>query len=92
MATVEDSARPRLSRHTRMRFDGARGQYALLSPEAVWVLNDTGAAIAELCDGSRTIAEIQTALRSRYDQVTDADIRQFVADLVAHHHMEVDHG
>jgi pyrroloquinoline quinone biosynthesis protein D len=92
MATVDDSARPRLARHVRMRFDAARGQYALLSPEAVWVINDTGAAIVELCDGRRTIAEIQSELRSRYDQVTDSDVRRFVTDLVAHHHMEVDHG
>ena len=92
MAIVEDSVRPRLAPHVRMRFDAARGQHALLSPETVWVINDTGAAIVELCDGRRTVAEIQSALRSRYDQVTDSDVRRFVTDLVAHHGMEVDHG
>ena len=92
MAIVEDSVRPRLAPHVRMRFDAARGQHALLSPETVWVINDTGAAIVELCDGRRTVAEIQSELRSRYDQVTDADVRRFVTDLVAHHGMEVDHG
>lgn len=89
---VEDSARPRLAPHVRMRFDAARGQHALLSPETVWVINDTGAAIVELCDGRRTVAEIQSELQSRYTQVTDDDVRRFVTDLVAHHSMEVDHG
>jgi pyrroloquinoline quinone biosynthesis protein D len=75
-----------------MRFDAARGQHALLSPETVWVINDTGAAIVELCDGLRTVAEIQSELQSRYSQVTDDDVRRFVTDLVADHSMEVDHG
>jgi pyrroloquinoline quinone biosynthesis protein D len=92
MAAVDDSARPRLAPHVRMRFDATRGQYVLLSPEAVLLINDTGAAIVELCDGRRTVAEIQSELQSRYDQVADGDVRRFLADLVAKHAMEVDHG
>jgi pyrroloquinoline quinone biosynthesis protein D len=75
-----------------MRFDAARGQHALLSPETVWVINDTGAAIVELCDGSRTVAEIRAELQSRYDHVADGDVHRFLADLVAKHRMEVNHG
>ena len=92
MASIDDSARPRLAPHVRMRFDAARGQHALLSPETVWVVNDTGAAIVELCDARHTIAEIQSELRSRYDRVADGDVRRFVADLVTKHGMEIDHG
>jgi len=75
-----------------MRFDAARGQYALLSPETVWVINATGAAIVELCDGLRTVAEVQAELQSRYDHVADGDVHRFLADLVAKHRMEVNHG
>ena len=92
MASVDDSARPRLAPHVRMRFDAARGQHALLSPETVWVVNGTGAAIVELCDGRRTVAEIQAELQSRYEQVADGDVHRFLADLVAKHRMEVSHG
>jgi pyrroloquinoline quinone biosynthesis protein D len=92
MASIDDSARPRLARHVRMRFDEARGQHALLSPETVWVINDTGAAIVALCDGRRTVAEIQAELQSRYEQVADGDVHRFLADLVAKHRMEVNHG
>jgi pyrroloquinoline quinone biosynthesis protein D len=56
------------------------------------VLNDTGVAIVQLCDARRTIADIQSELRSRYDQVADGDVRRFVADLVTKHGMEIDHG
>ena len=92
MASMDEEARPRLAPHVRMRFDAARGQHALLSPETVWVINDTGAAIVKLCDGRRTVAEIQSELKSRYDQVADGDVRRFLADLVARHGMEVNRG
>ena len=92
MARIDDSGRPRLAPHVRMRFDAARGQHALLSPETVWVVNDTGAAIVELCDGRRTVAEIQAELQSRYEQVADGDVHRFLADLIAKQNMEVGHG
>jgi pyrroloquinoline quinone biosynthesis protein D len=92
MASIDESVRPRLAPHVRMRFDAARGQHALLSPETVWVINDTGAAIVKLCDGRRTVAEIQAELQSRYAQVADGDVRRFLTDLVAKHGMEVNRG
>jgi pyrroloquinoline quinone biosynthesis protein D len=92
MEIADEAARPRLARHVRLKFDAARGQYALLSPETVLVLNDTGVAIVELCDSRRTIAEIQCELRSRYDRVADGDVRRFVADLVTKRGMEIEHG
>jgi pyrroloquinoline quinone biosynthesis protein D len=92
MEIADEAARPRLARHVRLKFDTAREQYALLSPESVWVLNDTGVAIVKLCDSRRTIADIQSELRTRYDQVADGDVRRFVSDLVAKRGMEIDHG
>jgi pyrroloquinoline quinone biosynthesis protein D len=89
---MDDSARPRLAPHVRMRFDAARGQYALLSPETVLVINDTGAAIVTLCDGRRTVAEIRAELQSRYDEVADGDVGDFLAGLVTNHSMEVVRG
>lgn len=89
---LADEARPRLAPHVRMVFNAAREQYVLLYPESVMVINDTGAAIVELCDSTRTVAEIESELHRRYDQVADGDVRRFVAELVAKHGMEVDHG
>ncbi len=92
MDLVDESARPRLAPHVRMVFNAAREQYALLSPESVLVINATGAAIVQLCDSERTVAEIQSELGSQYDQVADGDVQRFVADLVTKRGMEVDHG
>jgi pyrroloquinoline quinone biosynthesis protein D len=92
MEIVDDGTRPRLARHARLKFDAARGQYALLSPEAILVLNDTGVAIVELCDSRRTIAEIQEELRSRYGHVAEGDVGRFVTALIGKHGMEIDHG
>ena len=92
MELVDDAARPRLARYVRLKFDATRGHYALLSPEAILVLNDTGVAIVELCDSRRTIADIQSELRSRYDHVADGDVRRFVTALIGKRGMEIDHG
>jgi len=64
----------------------------LLTPETVILLNDTGAAILELCDGQRTVAEILAELRDRYDRVADDEVRLFLSDLLARRRMEVSRG
>ena len=92
MQTDSDADRPRLAPHVRLKFDRARQQHVLLTPETVTVLNDTGAAILELCDGERTMAEILTELRDRYDRVADDEVRLFLADLLARRRMEVSRG
>jgi pyrroloquinoline quinone biosynthesis protein D len=92
METVNGAARPRLAPHVRMVFNAARGEYALLSPETILAINATAAAIVELCDSQRTIAEIEAELRRRYDDVAEGDVQRFVAGLVTKHGMEIDHG
>ena len=59
-------ARPRLWRLARLSFDPVRDQPVLLYPEGAMLLNGTGAAILELCDGQRTLAEIAGELGARY--------------------------
>jgi pyrroloquinoline quinone biosynthesis protein D len=80
---VASSSRPTLSTFVRLSFDSARGRHILLGPEAVIVLNETAAAILRLCDGQRTVAEVEAALRDEFDRVADDQTRQFLARLVA---------
>jgi pyrroloquinoline quinone biosynthesis protein D len=87
--TAEGAGRPRLARHVRLRFDPARGQHVLLTPEAVTVLNGTGAAVLELCDGQRTVTEILAELRGRYAHVDDDEVRRFVDRLAARRCLEI---
>jgi pyrroloquinoline quinone biosynthesis protein D len=86
------SSLPRLASHVRLSFDATRDQYVLLSPETVAVLNGTSAAILQLCDGRRTVAEIVAELRRRYDRVVDDEVRAFLARLAAKQCVEITDG
>jgi pyrroloquinoline quinone biosynthesis protein D len=86
------TSRPRLAPHVRLTFDQARQGYALLTPETVTLLNDTGAAILELCDGERTVDEILAGLRDRYEYVADDEVRLFLDDLIARRRLEASGG
>ena len=80
---TEGTDRPRLAPHVRFTFDRARDQLVLLTPESVTVLNGTGAAIVDLCDGQRTVTEIVTELRVRFRRVDDEQVRVFLDRLAA---------
>jgi pyrroloquinoline quinone biosynthesis protein D len=92
MSIDSDTDRPRLAPHVQLRFDPLRRRNVLLTPEAVTVLNDTGAAVLELCDGDRTVAEILAELSSQYDDVADDEVRRFLAHLLAKGRVEVQRG
>jgi pyrroloquinoline quinone biosynthesis protein D len=87
-----DTDRPRLAPHVRLTFDPARGRHVLLTPETVTLLNDTGAAILELCDGQRTVAQILADLRGRYDHVAEDEVRLFLAGLLAMRRVDLSRG
>jgi pyrroloquinoline quinone biosynthesis protein D len=74
---------PRLAAGVRLGFDHARGGTVLLAPESVTTLNDSGAAIVRLCDGTRSVAEITAALGEEYEGVQTSDIEAFIARLRA---------
>ena len=91
MPLAPDSV-PTLWRLARVTFDRVRQQSVLLYPEGVMLLNDTGAAILELCDGERTVGEILTELRDRYNRVADDEVRLFLSGLLARRRLEVSRG
>ena len=86
------SGRPRLARHVRLSFDRTRQRPILLLPETVVVLNDTGAAILERCDGQHTVAEIEESLGTRFRTVPDGEVDRFLAGLVARRCVELTDG
>lgn len=63
---VPPEARPRLAARARLRPDAPSGKLALLAPESVMLLNESSAAIVELCDGNRTVDGIAEALALRF--------------------------
>lgn len=92
MRTDSGAGRPRLAPHVRLAYDPSRRRHVLLTPETVTLLNGTGAAILELCDGERTVAEILAELRGRYDHVADDEVRLFLSGLLARRCVEAGHG
>ena len=79
---LEARSVPVLWRLARLDFDPVRQQRVLLYPEGVVLLNDTGAAILELCDGQRSIAEISAVLEGRYHCDVTSDVIEYLSQLV----------
>jgi coenzyme PQQ biosynthesis protein PqqD len=55
---IELSARPRLARKVKLRFDRRSGKYVLLVPEKGLALNRTASAVAQLCTGEHSVVAI----------------------------------
>ena len=76
---ADDQWRPRLAARARVKFDPIEKQEMLLFPEAALALNETGAAIVRLCDGTRSIHEIVDQLSNKYGNCDrDALMREVV--------------
>jgi len=80
--TFTTAAIPALWRLARIEFDQVRQQRVLLYPEGVVLLNDTGAAILELCDGQRSIADIASVLGERYHCDVTTDVVEYLSQLI----------
>ena len=72
---------PTIWRLARVTFDPVRQQNVLLYPEGSMLLNDTGAAILELCDGRRTITDIAAILGERYQCDVLTDVTEYLSQL-----------
>jgi len=72
---------PTLWRLARLDFDPVRQQKVLLYPEGAVLLNETGAAILELCDGQRSIEAIAEILGDRYHCEVVDDVTEYLSQL-----------
>jgi pyrroloquinoline quinone biosynthesis protein D len=75
------SSVPTLWRLARLNFDPVRQQHVLLYPEGAVLLNDTGTAILELCDGHRSVSAIADILGERYHCDVLADVTEYLSQL-----------
>ena len=82
MTALAHSATPRLWRLARLDYDPVRQRRVLLYPEGAVLLNDTGAAILELCDGTRTVEQIISILSQRYQTDVSADVTEYLNGMV----------
>ncbi len=72
MKPFAEFRRPVLARHARYRWDRVRQQHQLVFPEGILVLNNSAAAIVQLCDG-RAIGELVAALETQFETGRPAD-------------------
>jgi coenzyme PQQ biosynthesis protein PqqD len=67
---------PVLWRLARLDFDPVRQQRVLLYPEGVVLLNNTGAAILDLCDG-----DVAAILGEQYHREVVDDVIEYLSNL-----------
>ncbi|MGB8683913.1 MAG: pyrroloquinoline quinone biosynthesis peptide chaperone PqqD [Candidatus Binatus sp.] len=80
---ADDAWRPRLASCARLKFDPIEKQVMLLFPEAALALNETGAAIVQLCNGARSISEIVDRLSEKYGNADRDALMREVVDFIA---------
>jgi pyrroloquinoline quinone biosynthesis protein D len=79
--TLTAASVPKIWRLARLDFDTVRQQHVLVYPEGAVLLNPTGAAILELCDGQRSIAAIAQILGERYNCDVVDDVKEYLSQL-----------
>ena len=70
----------KLAKKARLRFDRHDGRWMIIYPERGLALNESGAAIAQKLDGTRTLDRVIAELVAEHGADPE-DIRAFVADL-----------
>ncbi len=80
MPQPDESSQPRLA--AGCRWSGQGENRTLLFPEGALRLQDTGRAILERCDGSRTFQQIVEELRTQYGVADPARIRADVSSFL----------
>lgn len=74
--------RPRLAAKARLSFDRHENRHVILYPEKGLLLSATSAAIVELCDGERRVADIVDALDATHPEGARADIERDVVSFL----------
>lgn len=60
------------------RWEEPQQSYVMLYPEGVVKLNETGAAILQLCDGNHSIEEIISELNEKYTTDVSDSVNKFL--------------
>lgn len=72
---------PVLAPHAKLRWNTARGEWTLLLPETVVLLNPTAGEVLSLCDGTRDLDAVVSALAETYDGVDAGEVRALLDGL-----------
>ncbi len=78
---LEDTSKPKLPRHAKLRFDKARDKWIILAPERVFELDEIAHAVVSLCDGETTLVGVIDKLAEKFQAPREV-IAQDVADML----------
>jgi len=82
--SVSEASRPVLPRHAKLRFDETRQRWVILAPERVLAPDETAVEILQLCDGTRSVAQMIDQLAAKYTAeraAIGADVIAMLQDL-----------
>src|SRR6266850_3928813 len=82
--SVSEASRPKLPRHTRLKFDETRQVWVILAPERVLAPDEIAVEVLRLCDGARSVADVIDQLAAKYAAERDAisvDVIAMLQDL-----------
>ncbi|MDE1935099.1 pyrroloquinoline quinone biosynthesis peptide chaperone PqqD [Bradyrhizobium sp.] len=79
--TVSEASRPKLPRHTKLKFDATRKVWVILAPERVLAPDEIAVEVLHLCDGIRSVAEMADQLAAKYAAPRDAISSDVIAML-----------
>jgi pyrroloquinoline quinone biosynthesis protein D len=84
-AVADETSRPKLAAHRRLRFDEARKSWTIQAPERMFLLDDIAHAIVSRCDGEKTLGQIADELCAAFEapwELIAGDVRSLVQDFV----------
>lgn len=76
---IEEVSVPRLPRGTRLKHDETRGQWVILAPERLFVLDETAHAIMSAVDGTASVGAIVDELAARFNAPREVILKDVVA-------------
>ena len=79
--TVNETSRPILSRHAKLKFDETRQVWVILAPERVLAPDEIAVEVLQLCDGERSVADMVDQLAAKYAAERNAIATDVIAML-----------
>ena len=79
--SVSETSRPKLPRHTRLKFDETRQVWVILAPERVLAPDEIAVEVLQLCDGKRNVGDVADQLAAKYAAPREAILTDVIAML-----------
>jgi pyrroloquinoline quinone biosynthesis protein D len=79
--TVNETSRPVLPRHAKLKFDETRKVWVILAPERVLAPDEIAVEVLQLCDGVRSVADMIDQLVAKYAAPREAIATDVIAML-----------